>query len=259
MTKAALTMSQTEVERLPVLQRTVETRGQAPAARQLGLSGRQIKRLVRQYRSQGAAGLGARRRGQRPPKAWAQALRDEALAVSRERYPACAPTLAHEQLTDQNGDTVSVEPRRQGLRPAGLWPLHRRRGPRVPPRRPWRPCVGEWRPIDGSPHAWGESRAPACPLIVCMEAAPRRLMALRFVPAATTQASMETFPRSLAQYGRPMAIYSDQHRIFRVNQAERDGDRTQFSRALETLDIAPIHAHTPHASSGRTRRGKTTW
>ena len=40
MTKEALTMSQQEVERLQVIQRTVEARGgQAVAARQLGLPG----------------------------------------------------------------------------------------------------------------------------------------------------------------------------------------------------------------------------
>ena len=39
MTKEAITMSQQEVERLQVIQRTLDTRGsQATAARQLGLS-----------------------------------------------------------------------------------------------------------------------------------------------------------------------------------------------------------------------------
>lgn len=47
MTKEALTMSQTEVDRVQGIQRTVETRGhQAAAARQLGVSVRQAKRRV---------------------------------------------------------------------------------------------------------------------------------------------------------------------------------------------------------------------
>ena len=67
MTKEAITMSQQEVDRLQVIQRTSETREQqAAAARQLGLNVRHVKRLVRQYWSQGAAGLVSRRRGQRP-------------------------------------------------------------------------------------------------------------------------------------------------------------------------------------------------
>ncbi len=69
MTKEAITMSQKEVDRLQVIQRTLEIRGgQAVAARQLGLSVRQVKRLVQRYRRQGAAGVVSRRRGQRPPE-----------------------------------------------------------------------------------------------------------------------------------------------------------------------------------------------
>ena len=90
MTKEAITMSQQEVKRVHVIQRTIDTRGsQAAAARQLGLSVRQVKRLVQRYRSQGAAGLVSRRRGQRPPNALAPALR--------------AAALAHEKLTEQHG------------------------------------------------------------------------------------------------------------------------------------------------------------
>ena len=129
--------------------------------------------------------------------------------------------------------------------------------PRVHPRRPRRPCVGELLQIDGSPHDWFEGRAPVCTLLVFIDDATSRLMALRFVPAETTQAYMDTLQMYLAQYGRPVAIYSDQHSIFRVNQQACAGERTQFTRALETLAIAPIHAHTPQAK-GRVERAHQT-
>ena len=258
MTKEAITMSQKEVDRMHVIQRTIDTRGaQAAAARQLGLSVRQVKRLVQRYRTQGAAGLVSRRRGQRPPNALTGALREQVLGVVRARYPDFAPTLAHEKLTEQHGYTFSVETLRQWLITAGVWQPKRQRVRRVHPRRPRRPCVGELLQIDGSPHDWFEGRAPACTLIVFIDDATSRLVALRFVPAETTQAYMETLHLYLAQYGRPVALYSDQHSIFRVNHADRAGERTQFARALETLDIAPIHAHTPQAK-GRVERAHQT-
>ena len=52
--------------------------------------------------------------------------------------------------------------------------------------------------MDGSPHDWFEGRGPACTLIVFIDDAttdsssPRRLLALRFVAAETTEAYMET-------------------------------------------------------------------
>ena len=54
-----------------------------------------------------------------------------------------------------------------------------------------------------------------------------------------------------------MAIYSDKHSIFRVNQKDREGDLTQFTRVLKTLDIQPIHANTPQAK-GRVERANQT-
>ena len=61
----------------------------------------------------------------------------------------------------------------------------------------------------------------------------------------------------LDQHGRPVAIYSDKHSIFRVNQKDREGDLTQFTRVLKTLDIQPIHANTPQAK-GRVERANQT-
>ncbi|MBU2772291.1 transposase, partial [Acidithiobacillus caldus] len=58
-------------------------------------------------------------------------------------------------------------------------------------------------------------------------------------------------------HGRPVALYSDKHGIFRVNHPEREGDLMQFTRVLKTLDIAPIHANTPQAK-GRVERANQT-
>ena len=58
---------------------------------------------------------------------------------------------------------------------------------------------------------------------------------------------MTCLKRYLAQYGRPVSFYSDKHSIFRVNHPDHEGNQTQFSRALKTLDIESIHANTPQA------------
>ena len=101
--------------------------------------------------------------------------------------------------------------------------------------------------IDGSPHDWFEGRGPCCTLIVFIDDATSKLMVLHFVPAETTWAYLQTLRVYLAKYGRPVALYSDKHSIFRVNYPEREGELTQFTRALKTLDIEPIHANTPQA------------
>jgi transposase len=251
-------MSQQEVDRLSVIQSVTNRHlTQADAARQLGLSVRQVKRLVRRYQDQGAAGLVSGHRGRRPNNAIAEAVRQEVLGIVRKHYADFGPTLACEKLTERHGHTLSAETLRQWMMADGLWQPKRRKQARIHQRRPRRPCLGELVQIDGSPHLWFEGRGPRCTLIVFIDDATGRLMALRFAPAETTQAYMETLRQYLDQYGRPVAFYSDKHSIFRVSHPEHEGELTQFSRALKTLDIEAIHANTPQAK-GRVERANQT-
>ena len=70
-------------------------------------------------------------------------------------------------------------------------------------------------------------------------------MALRLVEAETTEAYLRTLRGYLDQHGRPVAVYSDKHSIFRRSM-----------RALKTLDIQ-IHANSPQAK-GRVERANET-
>ena len=225
-----------EVGRVEVLGRRLR---QGEASERLGICVRQVKRLVRRYREEGARGLRSRRRGRRASNAIAPELRREILGVVRERYEDFAPTLAWEKLTEVHGYGVSVETLRKWMVAEGLWRSKKRPGARVHQSRPRRPALGELVQIDGSPHAWFEDRGRRCTLIVFIDDATSRLMALRFAQAETTEAYMRTLRGYLDQHGRPVAIYSDKHSIFRVNQKDREGDLTQFTRVLKTLDIQP--------------------
>ena len=175
----------------------------------------------------------------------------------QQRYADFPPTLAHEKLTEGHGYRLSVETLRGWLIEAGLWQPQARRRARLHPPRERRPCVGELVQIDGSPHDWFEGRAARCCLLAFVDDATSRLLALRFWEAETTQAYMQTLREYLQQHGRPVALYSDKHSIFRVNRPDREGEWTQFTRALKELDIEPIHAHTPQAK-GRVERAFQT-
>lgn len=74
----------------------------------------------------------------------------------------------------------------------GIWRERRRKFARIYQRRMRRPSYGELIQIDGSPHDWFEGRGPKCTLIVFIDDATSALMALRFAPAETTRAYMET-------------------------------------------------------------------
>ena len=258
MTEETIAMTQKAIDRLSVIQQVVNRQlRQREAAVQLGLSIRQVKRLVARFRQEGPPGLVSRHLGRRPGNALSKAVRQEIMGLVHERYADFGPTLACEKLVEQHGYRLSVETLRQWMIAEGLWKPKKRKAARIHQRRPRRPCPGELVQIDGSPHDWFEGRGPCCTLIVFIDDATSKLMALHFVPAETTWAYLQTLRVYLAKYGRPVALYSDKHSIFRVNYPEREGELTQFTRALKTLDIEPIHANTPQAK-GRVERANQT-
>ena len=70
---------------------------------------------------------------------------------------------------------------------------------------------------------------------------------------------MDVLRRHLERYGRPVALYSDRHRIFRINPVEpaNGATTTPFGRALAGLAIEAIHARAPQAK-GRVERANQT-
>jgi len=253
-----ITMSHQEIDRLAVIQQ-VDNRqlSQKEAARQLNLGIRQVKRLVKRFRDDGAAGLISKHRGKTANNRLPTKVKQKAIELIRKTYLDFSPTFAHEKLTELHGLSFCVETLRKWMIEDEIWQPKSARKARIHPSRPRRSCKGELIQIDGSPHRWFEERGDSCTLIVFIDDATSQLMALHFAPTETTQSYMETLSAYLDQYGRPVSIYSDKHSIFRVNMANCEGELTQFSRALKTLDIEAIHANTPQAK-GRVERANKT-
>ena len=182
-----ISMSMRELDRLKVIEAVVEGRLMPwRAAERLRLSRRQVERLANRYRSQGAAGLVSRKRGQPSNHQLPMDLVDRALAIIRERYADFGPTLACEKLRECHGIRLAAETVRRLMTDAGLWVPRRQRPPKVYQPRARRACLGELVQIDGCEHAWFEERAPACTLLVYVDDATSRLMTLHFTASEST-------------------------------------------------------------------------
>ena len=120
-------------------------------------------------------------------------------------------------------------------------------------------ALGERVQIDGSDHRWFEGRGTPCTLVVFIDDATSRLMAMRFVASESTFAYFEVLQDYLARHGKPVAFYSDKHSIFRVaKQDARSGHGvTQFGRALSEPGIEIICANSSQAK-GRVERANRT-
>jgi hypothetical protein len=94
------------------------------------------------------------------------------------------------KLLERHKIKVSNETVRKLMIQAGIWQTRAQRKPKVQQPRLRRPCFGELIQIDGSDHRWFEDRAKPC-----------------------------VTKRYLLEYGKPVAFYSDEHAVFRVNKA----------------------------------------
>ena len=256
-----LTMSNQEITRLEIMQRLRDKRlKQFEAARMLGISVRQVKRLFRAFKAHGAVGLVSQRRGRPSNNRLDPGIMQKAIDLIYERYQDFGPTLAHEKLTEMHGLKLSDESVRQLMVTEGLWKPKRAKRPPVHQMRERRACFGELVQIDGSDHEWFEGRAPRCTLLVYIDDATGQLGELWFVPEETFFAYCEASRHYFERYGKPVAFYSDKHGIFRVNQPRPLGTTsglTQFGRAMQELDVEIICANTPQAK-GRIERANQT-
>ncbi|MGD8457896.1 MAG: ISNCY family transposase [Anaerolineales bacterium] len=260
MKKDMLTMSKKELTRLEVIQKLTEKRlKQREAAEILCLSTRQIRRLLRNYNQEGAAGLISKQRGRPSNNQLDAQLKRKTIELLHNQYADFGPTLACEKLEERDGVKLSRESVRQIMMAEELWKPHRRKRARIHQLRTRRACVGELVQIDGSPHDWFEGRSPNCNVIAFVDDASGRLMELLFTPEETTFGYFAAARQYLSRCGLPKAFYSDKNGIFRVNikNALSGSGMSQFGRAMRQLDIEIICANTPQAK-GRIERAFQT-
>ena len=110
----------------------------------------------------------------------------------------------------------------------------------------------------GLKHDWFEGRAPKCCLLVFIDDATSKILGLRFEPSETTLGYMRLIKETVESYVRPLAYYNDKHAIFKTLR-DVDGifEDTQLRRALRSLQIEDICAHSPQAK-GRVERSNQT-
>jgi transposase len=254
-----LTMSTEELDRLSIVQKIVDKRlTQVVAAQQLGLTVRQIKRLIKKYKQNGAEGLVSKKRGQRGNRKYSDKKIEEVKALIVAHYYDFGPKFASEKLDEKHGINISKETLRQWMISWGLWDAKRQKQAKIHPQRERRHCFGELIQIDGSPHAWFEGRGPKCCLYVAIDDATSQICSLHFEPTETTAGYFRLMRKYINAHGIPLATYSDKHGIFRINlPSASENTETQFGRAARELGIEVICAHSAEAK-GRVERSNQT-
>lgn len=253
-------MSKNDLKRFETLTDVKEGRlKQSKGARILGISSRQLKRLLRRFRAEGPKGVVSKKVGAPSNNQLSQENRAQILDFFKQKdHHDFGPTLAHEYLAESGVLGFSVSSVRNVMIKHGLWHSKEIRELKVHPLRPRRSKIGELIQLDGSEHDWFEGRGSRCTLLVFIDDATSETLHLKFVKSENTFDYFEATREYIEKHGRPEAFYPDKHGVFRVNhEGALSGDgRTQFGRAMEELEIELICANSPQAKGRVERRNR---
>jgi transposase-like protein/biotin operon repressor len=258
-------MTQAERDRLVALKKAKKKLiTQKEAAEEIGVTERQVRRLLRKLRSKGDRAVIHELHGRPSNRRLPSEMEQSAMTVLADPvYRGFGPTLAAEYLHKRHQISVSKETLRRWMVRAGLWKASHQRVVEVHQWRPRRSRCGALVQWDTSTHDWLESRGETIYLISMIDDATSRLFA-RFVRHDTTEENMRLVWSYLEHFGRPVAFYTDKAGMFQVAVKTKRGEQregrdqplmppTQIERALRELNVIWIPAHSPQAK-GRVER-----
>ena len=258
--KERIPMSENDLKRIEILIQVKEKRlKQSKGARILGISTRQFRRLLREFRAKGPKGVVSKRVGAPSNNRLSLKKKGQIVGFFKQKdHHDFGPTLTHEYLAETGTLDFSISSVRNVMIENGLWHPKEIRELKVHPLRPRRSRIGELIQLDGSEHDWFEGRGPRCTLLVFIDDATSETMHLKFVKSENTFDYFEATREYIEKHGRPEAFYPDKHCVFRINyEGALSGDgRTQFGRAMEELEIELICANSPQAKGRVERRNR---
>jgi hypothetical protein len=265
MQEGQLLMTQADRDRLVTLKKAKKKLiKQREAAEELGLSVRQVKRLLYALKKRGDKAVIHGLRGKPSKRRIDESIQKEAVKIlSAPVYKGFGPTLAAEYLARKHGIETSKETVRKWMIAGKLWQANKEEVKQIHGWRPRKERFGELVQWDTSEHDWLEGRGEKLYLIAMIDDATSRLFA-RFVRHDSTEENMRVLWSYLEKFGRPVKVYTDKASIFQTAEKRRrdqpgvDQDPvemppTQIGRALGELGIVWIAAHSPQAK-GRVER-----
>jgi transposase len=256
-----VTFNMNEIKRLHLLQKILEQQMTASqAADLLGLSLRQVRRLVAKWRQQGALGIAHGNRGRTPSNQIKDHIRIRVLELAENQYWDYNDCHFTEELAEKHGLQISRSSVRRIRRQAHLKSPRIRRAPRHRSRRERKPQAGMLLQADGSRHDWLEGRGAWLSLIAYIDDATNEVCGAVFREEEDAAGYFLGLQQICLETGIPGAIYADQHTIFQSPtkaslEQELAGEqpRSQFGRLLAELGIELIPARSPQAK-GRIER-----
>jgi len=241
-------MSQEQIKRYVVIQKSLEgTVTVEEAAAALNLSKRQVIRLRKGVRENGAAALIHKNQGRKPAHAITESLRKKIIDLKLSvNYRKANFKHFQELLERHESIKVSYSLLHKILKDAHIESPKKRRRFKPHRRRKRKAQEGLLIQMDASPFQWfGDCRKYT--LHGAIDDATGKIMGLYMTKNECLQGYFETTRQILVNHGIPVSIYSDRHAIFLSTKAGKLTiedqlagkvcNDTQFGRAMKELGV----------------------
>jgi transposase len=215
----------------------------------IGKSYRQSRRIVSRVRERDALGLVHGNAGKTPHNRTDKELEIELTALMRTKYYDFNLTHFKEMILEHEGISVGKNVIHRIASKHGLVKRPKRRQRRIHKPRVRLPSEGMLIQFDGSEHNWFSNFV--CDLIIGIDDATSKIVGGEFFIGETSLHCLKVMKDITASHGIPDAYYLDEAGYF--GKKDRDQDRTQIGRALETLNTKVIIAGSAQAK-GRVER-----
>ena len=253
-------MTEKELSRYEVIKRLLnkEING-TDVAKQIGVSGRQVRSIKARVIKEGAKGVIHAGRGKKSNRCLPVEKIKEIEIIIKKNYRDFGPTFAAEKLLENHQITISKEKLRKLMSAWGLWKPKRRK--RVKHKHLWRlrkDNFGEMEQFDGSYHCWF-GKEESC-LLLAVDDATGKITHARFDYNEGVVAVFKFWMEYLSKNGLPAFIYLDKFSTYKINHPSAVDNKdliTQFQRAVKELDIRLITANSPQAKGRVERMNKT--
>jgi len=261
MKKEDILMGVREWQRFEIAKRLIKREWkETEASEALGLSTRQIRRIKKRVKQEGAKGVQHRLKGKPSQKKIPQKVSSSIEKLYQETYEDFNISHFGEKLSELHSITYSRETIRQILLKAGIWKKRNKRR-KHRKRRERRPREGEMLQMDGSHHKWLEDRGQKLVLIGAIDDATGTVPYAEFFDIEGTKAYLKVLREIVKKKGIFQSLYVDRAGHFFVNNTKKRREEsqrgrdilTQIGRAMKELQVHMIPAYSPQAK-GRIER-----
>jgi len=251
MTQETITMARKELSRYEIIKNLIDKSiNGTQAAKQMGLSIRQIKNIKARVIKEGPKGIIHGNRGRVGNRRIKPEIIEKAKYCLRTKYYDFQPTFAMEKLERINQIKLSKETVRQIMTDMELWkPKPRKKNNEYRSWRQRKDYYGEMEQFDGCYYDWLENGKQCC-LLASRDDANNDITGLMFAPDEGVKPVFSFWKEYVQTRGKPLRIYLDRFSTYKnTRQSVIDDPNvlTQFQRVMKQLDIEPISAFSPQA------------